>query len=54
MNYIGIGLKQVNRPKGDPDGEIDNSGKCIFEIRIPNCCNILPRLGLSKSAATGR
>ena len=40
MNYIGIGLKQVNRPKGDPDGEIDNSGKCIFEIRIPNLCYI--------------
>ena len=24
----------------DPDGEIENSGKSIFEIRIPNFCYI--------------
>ena len=24
----------------DPDGEIENSGKNIFEIRIPNFCYI--------------
>ena len=24
----------------DPDGDIENSGKSIFEIRIPNFCYI--------------
>ena len=27
-------------PLRDSDGEIDNSGKNIFEIRIPNFCYI--------------
>ena len=27
-------------PRSDPDGEIENSGKSIFEIRIPNFCHI--------------
>ena len=29
-----------NLPQQDPDGEIENSGKIIFEIRIPNFCYI--------------
>ena len=27
-------------PRQDPDGEIENSGKSIFEIRISNFCDI--------------
>ena len=32
-------LKNIGSPQ-DPDGEIENSGKSIFEIRIPNFCYI--------------
>ena len=31
---------RVRNPKQDPDGGIENSGKSIFEIRIPNFCYI--------------
>ena len=59
-------FKDKYRPQ-DPDGKIENSGKCIFEIRIPNFCYIQvivfdlrlrslaiyqsQRLGLSKYAS---
>ena len=56
-------IEKVQPCKKDPDGEIENSGKSIFKIRIPNFCYIQvmvfakaiyqwQRLGRSKSATT--
>ena len=33
---IQVALERIK----DPDGEIENSGKSVFEIRIPNFCYI--------------
>ena len=33
-------LRSLTSQRQDPDGEIVNSGKSIFEIRIPNFCYI--------------
>ena len=39
FNIMMISMSNEYNAK-DPDGEIENSGKSIFEIRIPNFCYI--------------
>ena len=40
MHLNSISVVRLFDRTQDPDGEIENSGKSIFEIRIPNFCYI--------------